>query len=224
MAKAKTKAHTRYRLKPNEDYPKGQIVPGVTTIIDSQSGWNKRTLISWARKEALAGNDPDKILEEAGNVGTCTHYLIQCHINGVKPDLSGFTSDQIEKAETGFLAFLEWEKGAQLTYEHIELPVVSEKYCYGGTIDMIARKDGELWLCDIKTSRSIYSEHIIQLAAYYRAYVEQEQKQLHKFLLLHIGKNDGSFAAHQIAGPKIATAWEVFEHLRALYDLEREMK
>jgi hypothetical protein len=219
----KTKAHQRYRLKPTEDFPKGEIVPGVTTIIGNQLAWNKNVLIAWARREALAGNDPEKILTEAGDIGTCTHYLIQCHIKGVKPDTSQFTKDQIDKAENGFLGFLDWEKDARLSYKLIEFPVISEQYRYGGLIDITATQNGSLYLLDVKTSRNIYPEHTIQIAAYHHAYEEQEQEQIHKFILLHVGKHDGSFAAHNIPGPKIAQGWRVFQILRELYNLQKEM-
>lgn len=214
----KHKAHTRYYLKT------GELVVGVTSVIDSQLGWSKRALIAWARRESLAGNDPNKILAEAGDVGTCTHYLIQCHITGKEPDLSGFTKDQIDKAENGFLAFLDWEESTGFLYEHIEFPVVSEQYRYGGTIDIITRRNGLLYLFDVKSARNIYPEHIIQISAYHHAYEEQEQEQIQKFQLLHVGKHDGSFAVHNIAGSQIAKGWGVFKLLRELYDLEKEFK
>lgn len=218
----KTKAHQRYRLKPTESYPKGEIVPGVTTIIGNQLAWNKNVLIAWARREALAGRDPDKIRDDAADSGTCTHYLIQCHIESVKPDTSQFTADQIGKAETGFIAFLDWEKENALEYLHLEFPVISHEYRYGGLVDIIARKNGSKWMLDIKTGNNLYPEHIVQLAAYNHAYEEQEQLQVHEWHLLQLSKKDGSFQHHKILGPKIAQGWAVFRRLRELYDLQKE--
>ena len=218
---SKTKAHTRYRLRPTNDWPKGEIVPGVTTILDGQLGWNKRILMAWARREALAGKDPDLIAQDAADSGTCTHYHIECHIKAKEMDLKDFTQDQISKAETGFLGFLEWEKDNKLEYVHVEHPVVSERWRYGGTVDMVARKNGKLWMLDLKTSKGIYAEYKVQLAAYYMAYNEQEESPIDECHLLQLSKEDGSFQHHQISNQQIIDGWEVFKHCRYLYDLKK---
>lgn len=220
----KTKAHQRYRLRPTPDWPKGEIVPGVTTILDGQLGWNKRTLMAWSRRTALAGQDPDLVASEAADSGTVAHKLVEAHIKGVEADLSDFTKNQIDAGETGFLAFLDWEKEQGLVYEQIEFPVVSEQYRYGGTVDMIARKNGSLWLLDLKTSSGIWPEMKCQVAAYYKAFEEQEQRQVHEWHILKLDKKDGSFQHHKLSGREVAAAWKVFLHCRALYDLQKELK
>ena len=70
----KTKSHQRYRLA------NGDIVRGVTTIIGDNLGWNKNALIGWARKEAMAGKDPNKLRDQAADIGTITHFIIQCFL------------------------------------------------------------------------------------------------------------------------------------------------
>jgi len=219
---SKTKAHKRYRLKPTKDWPKGEIVPGVTTVLNGQLAWNKNVLIAWARREALAGKDPDKIRDEAADSGTCTHYHIECHIKQIEPDLKDFTQAQIDKAETGFLAFLEWEKQCKLEYEKIEYGVVSETYRYGGTVDMIAKKNGSLWLLDIKTSKAVYAEHRIQTVAYMMAYEEQEQERIKEGHILQLSKDTGGFQHHILTEIDIKNGWEVFKRCRELYDLQKK--
>jgi len=220
----KTKAHQRYRLKPINGEKKGKIVPGVTTILGNQLAWNKNVLIAWARREALAGRDPDKVRDEAADSGTCTHYLIECHIKGIEPDLKDFTQAQIDKAETGFLAFLDWEKENRLDYKDIEIGVVSEQYRYGGTVDMIARNNGDLWLIDLKTSRNIYPEHKIQTAAYKYAYEEQEGVEIARCIIVQLSKEDGSFQHHKLSKEQVDDGWEVFRLCRQLYDLQKRFK
>ena len=217
----KTKAHTRYRLKATESWPKGEIVPGVTTILGNQLAWNKNVLIAWARRTALAGQDPDKIRDEAADSGTCAHYLVECHIKGIEPDTIDFTQAQIDKGETGFLAFLDWEKENKLDYEHIELGVVSEEYRYGGTVDMIAKKNGSLWLLDLKTSKGIYAEHKIQVSAYSHAFTEQEGQEVQEHHIIQLNKEDGSFQHHRLSNQQIEDGWEVFKLCRKLYDLKK---
>ena len=58
----------------------------------------------------------------------------------------------------------------------VEAFLISETHGYGGTLDLIAELDGETWLLDWKTGKSVawpsgdvYSDHRLQLAAYAHA-------------------------------------------------------
>ena len=54
----------------------------------------------------------------------------------------------------------------------IEERVVSKKYNYAGTIDVLADVNGQLGVLDIKTSISIYRDYNIQTSAYIEALKE----------------------------------------------------
>jgi len=224
---AKTKAHKRYRLKPTQNWPKGEIVPGVTTIIDSQLGWNKRVLIAWARREALAGKDPDKILEQAGDIGSIVHLLIEAHIKSVlqkekiEAELKDYSKANIDKAENAFIAYLDWEKRNELIYIASEKVVISEQFRFGGTIDILAKNNGSLWQIDPKSSKGIYPEFFVQTSAYKFAYEEQEDDKIDEVHLLHLGKEDGSFADHKLSVRQLSDSWFVFKNCRELYDLKK---
>jgi len=211
----KLKAHQKYVLKD------GTIVPGVTTIISSQLGWSTRALIAWARREALAGNDPDKIRDNAADTGTLTHYLVECNIKGEKPYLDDYSKNDIDRAETGYLAYLEWVDKNNVEYLASEMQVISEKYRYGGTIDIIAKKDKSMWLIDIKTSKGIYPNHKIQVAAYKKAYEEQEGKEINQCHIIKLSKDDGSFEHHIISDEQVEAGWEAFQHCLELYKLQK---
>jgi hypothetical protein len=58
----------------------------------------------------------------------------------------------------------------------VEAYLIHETLGYGGTLDLIAELDGEIWLLDWKTGKSVawpdgrvYSDHRLQLAAYANA-------------------------------------------------------
>mgnify|MGYP001420096526 CR=1 FL=1 len=133
--KANTKQHTVYKTSD------GERLPGVTTVIN-ELGWNKNMLIAWSRREALAGNDPDKIKNEAAKPGTLTHSFIEGHIKGEQVDTSDFTENQIELAKNSYFAFVEWERAMKPVYLGTEIQLVSEKYRFGGTADMIGEIGG----------------------------------------------------------------------------------
>lgn len=214
---AKTKAHTAYKLKD------GTRVKGVTTIL-SNLGWNKNVLVAWARRTALAGDDPDAVLKEAGAIGTLAHYLCECDIKGEKAELDDYSAEQIEKAENAFLGYLEWKKMTKPHYEAIELKMVSEKYKVGGTADFVARINDSLVLGDIKTSKGIYPEMTAQLAAYRKMYIEiQPKAKIESAMILKLDKNSGAFSHHFVGKSQLDWGWKVFEHCMALEELHKEL-
>lgn len=213
---AKTKAHTAYRLKD------GRRVKGVTTILNNL-GWNKNVLMAWARRTALAGDDPDAVLKEAGTIGTLAHYLCESHIKGEEPDMADYSAEQIEKAENAFLGYLEWEKMTKPKYEAIELKMVSEKYEVGGTADFIARINGSLVLGDFKTSKGIYPEMTCQLAAYRKMYLELQPKaKIGSAMILKLDKNSGNFSHHFVSKQQLDWGWNVFKCCMELDKLKKD--
>lgn len=224
---SRTKAHTRYRLKSTEQFPKGEIIPGVTTVIDSQLGWNKRILIAWARREALAGKDPDKILKQAGDIGSIVHLFIEAHIKSILQNekitakLDDYSKAGIDKAENAFIAYLDWEKRNNLVYIASEKRVISARYRCGGTIDILAKNNSDLWLIDPKSSKGIYPEFIVQTSAYKIFYEEQEDETINEVHLLHLDKENGSFADHKLSDTQIESGQAVFAYCRELYDLKK---
>ena len=213
----KTKAHTAYKLK------NGSRVKGVTTILNNL-GWNKNVLVGWARRMALAGEDPDAVLKEAGAIGTLAHYLCECDIKGEEADTSDYSAEQIEKAENAFLGYLEWKKMTKPQYEAIELKMVSEKYKVGGTADFVARINGALVLGDFKTSRGIYPEMTAQLAAYRKMYLELQPKaKIESAMILKLDKNSGAFSHHFVGKSQLDWGWAVFKCCMELDRLHKEI-
>jgi hypothetical protein len=223
---SKTKAHQRYRSKVQfYKNGKGIILPGVTTVIGEQLGWNKRTLMGWARREALAGNDPDAISQQAADIGTVTHKMVECHIAGSKFDKGEWPPNDVEKAENGYLAFLEWEDTYKVRYEALEIEVISEAYMYGGTADIIATTADKRILIDLKTSKGVYPEMAIQVAAYREAYNEErEDGFIDECHILKLGKEDGGFEHHKLHPDKVSAGWEIFKHLLEIRKLQRKLK
>ena len=238
----KTQAHQRYRSRIDmQKNGKGKIFPGVTTILDTELGWNKRTLINWARREAMADRDPDLVLQDAGDIGTLTHNMIEAHIRGEDADTSHFSAEQIKQAENGYLAFLEWEPD-DIEYLYIEQEVISETLRYGGTLDIIAQTEGVVAQIDLKTSKYIYDEQKVQLAAYKYAYEEMiglflqtptifepeefagRPEQIDECHILHLSKVDGSFVHYKIPKVQIWASFQIFKNCIANRKLKKELQ
>lgn len=209
---SKTKAHQKYMVD-------GVQVPGVTTIIGRNLGWNKQPLIAWARRTALEGKDPNKVRDQAADRGTLAHALIEEHLGGDKVDKGEWSPADLDVAENAVIAYLEWEGTHDVKVIETEVQLAHRQYKYGGTLDLVAWVDGEMALVDFKTTNGVYAEHRIQLAAYNELLAyhlmtgmygakEPAKKAYGPAHLLQLSKVDGSFSHHVY--DDLSDAWEVF--------------
>lgn len=199
----------QYKLKD------GNRVPGVTTVIGSQLGWNKNQLMYWSWTQGRSGLDFRETKDDAADLGTLVHSLIEQEMKGVRPEIP-------KQAEASLLAFYEWRDAFQLKSTDSEVALVSEKYRYGGTIDYPAIVSGRRVILDLKTSKGVYPDHRIQLSAYGQLWDEHHPEDpVTGFHLLQVGKEDASFHHHY--WPSLPREFEAFYLLRGLYDLQKEI-
>jgi|TARA_A100001515_G_scaffold14568_1_gene10864 hypothetical protein len=213
---SKTKLHGQNYVLQN-----GNRASSVTTIINAMLGWNKNTLIAWAKRMTAQGEDADAVMREAGRIGTLTHLLIQGFFQGFDVDTRDFTPNQEEKALKAFFGFKEWYEGAGMKILASELVLVNEELQVGGTVDAIAKKDNELIVVDWKTSKGgPYPEMIVQLGAYTFMYeAAQPKAKVSHGIIMRFGKEDGKFHQHVIDRKKLDAGAQVFKHCCALNKL-----
>jgi len=215
-----------YRNKLNEK------VPGNTTIIGSNLGWKTGGLVHWAWDLGMKGQDYRKVRDEAGGVGTVVHSRIEAHIHGRPlPDETWFWDwiKHDEKAHikayeaivNSMLAFYEWQDTSKLEITGSEVPLICECHQYGTTIDHPALVKGRRVILELKTSKDVYPDMWIQMAAQGHAWSCNHEPVL-GYHLLHIGKEHGGFD-HKYR-PSLPQAWAAFLHLRELHGLKKEIK
>lgn len=207
----------------------GTRVPGVTTIIGrfKESG----ALMYWAWSQGREGLDYRQTADKAATAGSICHDMIEAWILGrPAPASSGDVSEAVhEMAARGFEAFLTWAKMTALQVTETEVPLVSERYRFGGTLDAIGTVGGELSIVDWKTSNRIYADYLLQLAAY-RALWEERQERLGEVSpiagahLLQVGKEFADFHHHYWPARVLDEAWRAFELQRRLYDFDKVLK
>lgn len=211
-------AHVKLFNKNKEE------IKSVTTIIGKNLGWNKELLMAWSRKMGMAGLDPNAVKDQAADTGSLCHDMIDCHIKGVECDLGQYSFDAIAVAATGLEAYKEWEARQTIEYMFNEVSVVSEEHQYGGTFDCIAKVDGIVSLVDFKTSKGVYADHIIQLAAYKKAIEESMGIVIEQCILIKIPKDmqeDSVVKPFFIKSEIIESGFNVF---KVLLDLEKARK
>ena len=206
----------------------GTKVPGTTTILGrfKESG----ALLRWAWKR---GKDfPNEELyatrDEAGNVGTAAHAMVEARIDGEDPDarqeLLALDDAGRIKARNAFGMYEAWARMSNLVIVEQEMLLVSEKYRFGGTPDAIGTVNGVLCLVDWKTSNGVYADYLLQVAAYRLLWEENhaDRPLIGGFHLCRFSKEYGDFAHHFYS--ELDSAREMFIHLRAAYAFDAELK
>lgn len=204
----------------------GEQVPSVTTVIGrfKDSGG----LIYWAFKEGCAqglekATKPQMAFDlyraKAAEAGTMAHDMVEAHIKGEElPKLEG-APETIAKANRSFDAFLKWKSMSKIEIRHTEVPLVSERYKFGGRIDAVGMIGNELILLDWKTSNAVYADYTLQLAAYQLLWEETypDHPLVGGAHLLRFAKEEGDFSHHHF--PKLEREAVAFLKMRELYDL-----
>lgn len=155
-------------------------VPGVTTLLSK--GLPKPALPRWAAKTAaeyvadhleVLNSLPDRESviatvkqspwtqrDRAAVRGTDVHAIAEDLIHGREAEVPDELAGYVE----GYVRFLdEWEPEPILT----ERPIGNRHWWYAGTFDVIYRlKNGRVVLADNKTSKGVYGDAALQLAAY----------------------------------------------------------
>jgi len=171
--------------KHNYRWNDGPVLPSVTTIIgvvDKSGplvGWAKRITAeaAVAHRDELEGwvgsfgqdgavgmltKAATAQRDKAANAGTDVHALAEALVRGMEPEIP----TELAPYVAAYQAFLDEWRPDFLAAEEM---VCNLTHGYAGTLDSIARIDGETWLLDIKTSKGVYPETGLQLAAYANA-------------------------------------------------------
>lgn len=206
----------------------GKRVPSVTTIISNCKIGGIEPLLIWANKCGLDGLSHRDEANNAADIGTIAHEMIDCYIKGKEFNAEPYEYTQLDAAKPCFDAFLKWQEQTKLKLVQSEVRLVSEKYGYAGTMDALAVGD-KLVLGDWKTSNAIYPDYIIQLSAYKQLWEENypDQPITGGAYLLRVSKQKEpddpvNFSYHY--WENLDLGWKAFEHMLELYNLHKRLK
>lgn len=201
-------------------------IRGITTHIGQNIGWGKDGLFYWANE---AGRD-GKTLEEARNSatvpGTIAHYLIECDIKGITPDLASYEKADVEHAEPSYLSWLEWRRTFAVEPVEVEPHLVSEVWQFGMTPDLVALVLGKLCIVDWKTGR-IYESTMLQMAGYKIGWEENHPDQpiTGGFHVLRIPRDMDNPTFHHTHWARLPEeAYAAVKVALALTDYQKELK
>jgi hypothetical protein len=208
---------TPYRLKD------GTEVPSVTTLL-GHLGWKSYGLMFWAHKLGKAGIDLKDERAKLADVGTMCHAFAQADITGKpRPQFLEADADQRQKAEDAFRGYLDWKASTRLDLIASEVALVSETHRFGGRLDAITAREGEAGLLDFKSSKDLYPDQIVQVAAYDALWTENRPDvPLTSWHILR-WRPDGAFVHHTLSRTVLDRAWEAFRCCLQLNGIRKDL-
>jgi hypothetical protein len=190
-------AHTIYKIKKN-------VVPSVTTVLGRYK--DSQGLLYWANSIGLKGISYSKYMKEVGNIGTNVHELAQCFIEGLEFSIP--KDDEV--VINCFNKFLMWWESFQSDdFEVIfcEQSFTSKKFV----------------LVDFKTSKSIYSDYIVQGSAYREMIREKYNYDISKFVVARFGKESDDFEIKEYNKDILDEAFNYFKIIRKAFDQDKKL-
>ena len=161
---------------------------------------------------------------DALNIGNLTHEWLEKAIKwklgeGEAPDNP--TNEGVINAVD---AFREWVKENDVKWISSEEKLYNRGYKYAGTVDAIAEINGDYCVIDWKTSRAIYPEYYLQVAAYAKAVEDMKGRHVDATYILRCDKTTGMFEAARSAEPELSENFKAFLSAKFLFHRMKELK
>lgn len=182
----------RWYFRETEDKAKNPIfvaVPSVTWI----AGHYPKGVEFYKWLANKGWDESQAIKSAAGDKGSKVHHAIEALLGGFEVKMeSKFGNAHGEPEELALeeyeaiLSFQAWFEATKPEIIATETVAYSEAHRYAGTIDFVCRIDGELWIVDFKTSKSVWTEYELQLSAYKHADHDWQDA---KLAILQVGYN-----------------------------------
>ena len=153
--------------------------PSATTVLNAYPF--SEQLVKWIAQKGY--NESREYRDEAGRQGTKIHKAIEDLLGGAGLDKEGYLLAEWNK----IVSFSRWHDEFKPEIIKLEMPVFSKKLGVAGRTDCIARINGENYIIDWKSSRSIHNSYYLQIAAYAQAVEEMTDLKIENTAVLQMG-------------------------------------
>lgn len=156
---------------------------------------------------------------KACEIGSQVHAAIELQHRKALGQAVGPEPKLSDEAMWAFMAWQDWALAGGIKPVFIEQTIWSPTHAYAGTMDLLAWVNGQLTLVDYKTSKGIYPEYKLQVAAYIRAMNEMGHGPITRGAIVRLPKatTDPAFEVLDITEDEIAPLCAVFDHVHQLY-------
>lgn len=197
------------KINPNNYYHiNNNNYPRVSYVLEMIA---KPGLMNWFKNSKAS--DIKKTQAVALDIGKKAHKLAERISKGELIKLSEIREiKKIPQLYNCLVSFCKWKNEENIEFLDAEKKVWSDKHCYAGTLDGIARRKGSkaLILVDYKSSKAIYDEYPLQAIAYKVAYEERTGEKIDEVWIIRFGKEDGKLEAKLIPNDKHDYLFSVF--------------
>lgn len=201
----------------------GKRVPGVTTILSSNLGWDSQMLVAWARKIAMAGGDPNVVRDQAADTGTLAHYIVECSVNKTPLEIEKhYSPEQKAMAMNAAKGFKAWKQKYNPEFVISELSIVHQELGFGGTIDLISKIDGHLVINDLKTNNHVSPKMAIQVSAYKKLYEYHTGETVDWCEIIQLNKEAPEYSLYRFDNETLELGWQAFEMLLKLHKMKKQ--
>ena len=195
----------------------GEFVPAVTSVLSTTIAkqqflmpWAVKIGAEWFKDNSEAFSQAEISIEDmvngikraykkksvgAINIGRAVHEWCEQAILWKlgKAEVPSMPTD--EQAVNAINAFRDWVKQNEVEWLAAEQRVYSRNHKYAGTVDAVARVNGEFMVIDFKTSTRIYEEYYLQVAAYSKCVEDIYGEPVDAAYILRFDKESGKFDA-----------------------------
>ncbi|MBK8652190.1 MAG: hypothetical protein IPN23_10860 [Elusimicrobia bacterium] len=163
-----TTDNERFYIRPSKNKTTGlpdyEYAPSVTYITSFYPKGPQLT--KWIAEQG--GTKQEKKKTDAGARGSRIHAAVAALVGGgtVTPDMK---FDGVELAVDEYAAVLNFRDWFEATRPEVlgsEFLIWNDEHNYAGTVDLKVKINGEVWVIDLKSSKSVYPEYALQLSAY----------------------------------------------------------
>ena len=195
----------------------GEFVPAVTSVLSTTIAkqqflmpWAVKIGAEWFKDNSEAFSQAEISIEDmvngikraykkksvgAINIGRAVHEWCEQAILWKlgSAEIPSMPTD--EQAVNAINAFRDWVKQNEVEWLAAEQRVYSRTHKYAGTVDAVARVNGEFTVIDFKTSTRIYEEYYLQVAAYSKCVEDIYGEPVDAAYILRFDKVSGKFDA-----------------------------
>lgn len=163
-----TTDNERFYIRPSKNKTTGlpdyEYAPSVTYITSFYP--KGKELTKWIAEQGW--DEAEKKKTDAGARGSRIHSAIAALVGGgtVTPDMT-FDGVQLAVDEySAVLNFRDWFEATRPEVLGSEFLIWNDEHNYAGTVDLKLKIGGDIWVIDLKSSKSVYPEYALQLSAY----------------------------------------------------------
>jgi hypothetical protein len=199
-----------------------EVVPGVTTYLEAYPKGVGYDL--WL----MNTKDPYAMRDEAGQLGTETHKLIELTLHG---EMAEYFDGQTKiEAWERYLSWCLWwktftkENVVKYEKEWIEHLTWNDIDKYAGTVDLIAEVNGKIEIFDWKTGSFVGDTAEIQVSAYAESVGLELNKQIliANIVQLNPKLNKKGVRVREINRDEILSNFEDFKHIQKIWHRENK--